>query len=173
MALDGGYPDWFYDKIFNQEKLYNAYIACLINNDGSEGQIIGYIMLQSSRINNSSYIQGLFVEEKYRNMGIAKRLIEEAENYSKKIGSRYIEAEITYNLFRLYSKLGYFVTKSITSSKNIIQKDLEKEKGRNSFIKELQEKAKNFKKTRKEQSVDNQYKNNKFIRKGEKELADD
>ena len=173
MVLDIGYQDWFYNSIFNQEKTYNAYIASLINNDENEDHIIGYIMLESHRNDNSSYIQGLFVEKEYRNIGIAKRLIEEAEKYSKGLGSRYMEADITPNLFSFYNKLGYFVTKAISPSKIRIQKDLEKYKERNNFIESLKKKTKKLKKLGNQGHGDNQHKNGRHSPKGEKEPADD
>ena len=97
-----GYGCWFWNEIFSEEKTYNAYIASVVNGDGEESEIVGYIMLELNKEKTYFFIQGLFVEEKYRHSGIANRLINEAENYSKNIGCKVIEAEVRDYLFGVY-----------------------------------------------------------------------
>ena len=128
MEWDIGYPEWFYNKIFGEEKLYNAYVASLVDDTGNRNQIIGYIMLELSEKRNYSHIQGLFVEEKYRHRGIAKRLINEAENYSKSIGSKRITASVAPRLLRFYNNLGFSISKELGPTNIMILKNLEKSK---------------------------------------------
>lgn len=98
----------------------------MLNSDGTEKEIVAYIMLQLDRTGMSSFIQGLYVEKNYRNKGIAKRLISEAENYSKSIGCKEIKVEMLSHLSSFYYKLGYSACKRITDKKYIISKALEK-----------------------------------------------
>lgn len=130
-----GYGHWIWDKLFSEEKTYNAYVASLLNDDGRENEIVGYIMLELNKRESCSYIQSLFVEERYRHRGIAKKLINEAENYSRSIGCKNIEAEIRYYLFRLYEELGFSIYKKKNDSTYFISKNLE----RNKEIKEYQD----------------------------------
>ena len=58
-----GYPEYIYKNIFSENNSWNAYVACLLNSDGIETEIIAYIMLQLNRSERSSFIQGLYVEE--------------------------------------------------------------------------------------------------------------
>ena len=46
-----GYGYWIYDEIFGERNTYNAYVASLINNDGIESRIVGYIMLELNQKN--------------------------------------------------------------------------------------------------------------------------
>ena len=126
LVQDIGYPDWVYDGIFSDDNKFNAYVAYLLNSDGTEKEIVAYIMLQLDRTGMSSFIQGLYVEKNYRNKGIAKRLISEAENYSKSIGCKEIKVEMLSHLSSFYYKLGYSACKRITDKKYIISKALEK-----------------------------------------------
>lgn len=121
-----GYPEYIYNNIFSENNSWNAYVACLLNSDGIETEIIAYIMLQLNRSERSSFIQGLYVEEEYRKKGIAKKLINEAENYSKTMGCKHINAEMLGHLSSFYNKLGYSIHTKITDHKYIISKDLEK-----------------------------------------------
>lgn len=126
LVWDIGYPEWVYNEIFTEDNKFNAHVAYLLNGDGTEKDIVAYIMLQLNKTGMSSFIQGLYVEEDYRNRGIAKRLINEAENYSKAIGCREIKAEMLSHLSSFYYKLGYSACKRITDRKYIISKALEK-----------------------------------------------
>lgn len=121
-----GYGYWIWDKIFSEENTYNAYVATLLKDDGNESEVAGYIMLELNREKRYSFIQGLFVEEKYRHRGIAKRLINEAESYSKSIGCKNIEAEMRYHLFEFYKDLGFSIYKNKNNSTYFISKNLER-----------------------------------------------
>lgn len=114
--------------MFSQEGAYNAWVASLLNDDGIQSEIVGYIMLALNKRENYSFIQGLFVEEKYRHRGIAKRLVNEAENYSRSIGCIDIKAESRPHLLRFYNKLGFSTYKGISETKYIIFKNLGRDK---------------------------------------------
>lgn len=126
--MDIGYGYWIWDKIFSEENTYNAYVASLLNDDGMESEIVGYIMLELNKRESYSFIQGLFVEEGYRHRGIAKRLVNEAENYSRSIGCKDIEAEMRDYLFGFYSNLGFSIYKKKNDSTYFISKSLERNK---------------------------------------------
>lgn len=98
----------------------------MLNDDGKESQIIGYIMIEMNKEKRRSFIQGLFVEEKYRHRGIAKRLINEAEDYSRSKGCKVIGAEMRDYLFRFYNKLGFSIDKMKNNSTYFISKNLER-----------------------------------------------
>ncbi len=96
------------------------------NDYGIESEIVGYIMLELNKRESYSFIQGLFVEERYRHRGIAKRLINEAENYSRSIGCKNIEAEIKNYLFGFYNDLGFSMCKKKNDSTYFFSKSLER-----------------------------------------------
>lgn len=121
-----GYGYYIWNKIFSKEKNYNAFVASLLNSNGEESEIVGYIMLELNKAKAYSFIQGLFVEEKYRHNGIAKRLINEAENYSKSIGCKVIKAEVRDYLFRYYKALGFSIFKWKNDYTCFICKNLER-----------------------------------------------
>ncbi len=123
---DIGYGYWIWNGMFSEESIYNAYVASLLNGEGKESEIIGYIMLELNKEKRYSFIQGLFVEEKYRHRGIAKRLINEAENYSRSIGCKVIEAEIRNYLFRFYNELGFSIYEKKNDSFYFVSKNLER-----------------------------------------------
>lgn len=125
---DIGYGYWIWDKLFSEENSYNAYVASLLNDDGRESEIVGYIMLELNKRENYSFIQGLFVEERYRHRGIAKRLIDEAENYSRNIGCKDIKAEMRHYLFGFYNELRFSIYKKKNDSTYFISKNLERNK---------------------------------------------
>ena len=121
-----GYGYWIWDKLFSQENSYNAYVVSLSNDYGIESEIVGYIMLELNKRESYSFIQGLFVEERYRHRGIAKRLINEAEIYSRSIGCKNIKAEIKNYLFGFYNDLGFSICKKKNDSTYFISKSLER-----------------------------------------------
>ena len=123
--MDIGYGYWIWDKLFTEENTYNAYVASLLNDEGSESEIVGYIMLELNKRESCSFIQSLFVEERYRHRGIAKKLINEAENYSRSIGCKDMKAEMRYYLFGFYKKLGFSIYKKKNDSTYFISKSLE------------------------------------------------
>lgn len=125
---DIGYGYWIWDKIFSEKNTYNAYVASLLNDDGMESELVGYIMLELNKRESYSFIQGLFVEERYRHRGIAKRLVNEAENYSRSIGCKVVEAEMRDYLFGFYSDLGFSIYKKKNDSTYLISKNLERNK---------------------------------------------
>ena len=128
LELDIGYPNYIYDKIFNEEKSYIAYVASLLNDEGFESRIVGYIMLELNKEESYTLIQGLFVEEDYRKRGIAKRLINEAEEYSKSIACQCMKAEARDYLLKFYRNLGFGINGMKNSSTYYISKNLERDK---------------------------------------------
>lgn len=128
-GIGHGYPKYIYDKIFTSEKSYNAFVAVLLNQDREETRIVGYIMLEINKTMNQSHIQGLFIEKEYRRRGIARRLVEETENYSKRQGIKTISADAKWEVFtKLYRNMGYSIISSQNSVMYRIGKMLEIEK---------------------------------------------
>lgn len=71
------------------------------------GEIAGFIMLQ---ITDEVNILSVAVKKEYRNLGLATKLIEQTENYTKQIGKSIVSLEVNYNnitAFLLYEKLGF------------------------------------------------------------------
>ncbi len=123
--MDIGYGYWIWNELFSEENNYNAYVASLLNDNGSENEIVGYIMLELNKRKSYSYIQGLFVEERYIHREIAKELIHKAENYSRSIGCKNILAEARSYLLGFYKKLGFSIDKKKNDSTYFISKSLE------------------------------------------------
>lgn len=98
----------------------------MLNEDGNESEVVGYIMLALNKEKRKSFIQGLFVAEKYRHKEIAKGLIKEAEKYSRTIGCKDIIAEMNYHLLKFYNDLGFSIYKRKNDSTFWISKSLER-----------------------------------------------
>lgn len=128
-GIGHGYPDYIYNEIFSQEQSYNAFVASLLNKDREEIRTVGYIMLELNKKDRHSFIQGLFIEEEYRKQGIAKRLVDEAERYSKELGFNSITAEARQDVFiDFYRNLGYSIKSKKNSATYWIFKMLERER---------------------------------------------
>lgn len=128
-GIGHGYPDYIYNKIFDKEQTYNAFVALLLNKDKKEIKTVGYIMLELNKRDRHSFIQGLFIEEEYRKQGIAKRLVNEVEKYSKGLDFNSITAEAIQDVFiDFYRNLGYSIKSRKNDATYWIFKALERER---------------------------------------------
>ncbi|MBR1968894.1 MAG: GNAT family N-acetyltransferase [Clostridia bacterium] len=89
--LDAWVPKHFNEKKFS-ESLYGCFNRVMI----CDGVISGFISVSSD-----GYINRLYTHSKYQNMGIASRLLEEAEKWALSMGldSFYLDASITARKF--------------------------------------------------------------------------
>lgn len=71
--------------------------------------IVGYILIRKMA-NNTCLLDGLYVEEEYRNKGIGKSLLTEAISRIKNMNIKYIDINVMYNNIiakHIYEKLGF------------------------------------------------------------------
>ena len=105
-SIDKGFvvKDYFKNVIKNEENILLCY---------EENNIIkGYIYLKQMINNNKKgyLIDGLYVEELYRNKGIASKLIEKALNITKDNGIEVLEINVmsqNKKAIKLYKKYGF------------------------------------------------------------------
>ena len=105
-SIDKGFvvKDYFKNVIKNEENILLCY---------EENNIIkGYIYLKQIINNNKKgyLIDGLYVEELYRNKGIASKLIEKALNITKDNGIEVLEINVmsqNKKAIKLYKKYGF------------------------------------------------------------------
>ena len=98
----------YYEKVLNDNnKLFIA-----VDNDN----ILGYIFMKitdpnkNAEIYKEAIIDALYVEEEYRNKGVATYLIEKTIEYSKNKDAKKISINVIYNneiAKKLYYKLGF------------------------------------------------------------------
>ena len=99
----------FYDNLYlnDNNKLFIA-----VDNDKS----IGYIYLKitepekEAQLYKEVFIDAVYVEEEYRNKGIATSLINKAKEYSKEISAKNISINVLINnekAYNLYKKLEF------------------------------------------------------------------
>ena len=82
--------------------------------------IVGYILIRKMA-NNTCLLDGLYVEEEYRNKGIGKSLLTEAISRIKNMNVKYVDINVMYNNIiakHIYEKLG-FVEYEIKMRKSI------------------------------------------------------
>ena len=71
--------------------------------------IVGYILIRKMA-NNTCLLDGLYVEEEYRNKGIGKSLLKEAISRIKNMNVKYVDINVMYNNIiakHIYEKLGF------------------------------------------------------------------
>ena len=71
--------------------------------------IVGYILIRKMA-NNTCLLDGLYVEEEYRNKGIGKSLLTEAISRIKNMNVKYVDINVMYNNViakHIYEKLGF------------------------------------------------------------------
>ena len=112
-------------KLYGKDKLNRSWVA----QKGNSDKIVGWVAVSvSKRILEptiSARIVSLIVDETYRRQGIAKRLMQEVEQYSETIGCKTLElvqvlGDIPgYEAF--YQKLGY---QNSSETTDIVQKSL-------------------------------------------------
>lgn len=99
----------FYDNLYlnDNNKLFIA-----VDNDKS----IGYIYLKitepekEAQLYKEVFIDAVYVEEEYRNKGIATNLIKKAKEYSKEMGAKKISINVIIKneiAYKLYEKEGF------------------------------------------------------------------
>jgi len=100
--------------LFSWTKIYVAVI---------DKKIIGFIIFYSFLwdTGNKGYIEDLGVDKKYRNKGIAKKLMEKAEIELKKLGVKKILLDVNIKslAINLYKKIDYKKTDYIKMEKKI------------------------------------------------------
>lgn len=101
--------NYFENKYSNKDNI-------LIVAKTDENIIIGYAYCKITtsedgpNINHIALLDGLYVDEEYRNQGVATQLIQKAKEWSKEIGAKIFEIDVATsntNAFELYSKLGF------------------------------------------------------------------
>jgi phosphinothricin acetyltransferase len=103
---------------FSKESSRKAMLKGLEKHPGSiriaelDGKIAGFIIFRPKKLSleESGSIESIFVHKDYRKRGIAKLLLETAEEWFRKKGIRHISATVTNtNLpsMELFSKSGY------------------------------------------------------------------
>ena len=107
--------DYFKNIIKEKENILLCYIE--------DNNIVGYIYLKPLTNNNSKgyLIDGLYVEENYRNKGIGKKLMSYALNECNKYDIEFIDINVLYNneiAKKLYNKCG-FIEHKITMRKDL------------------------------------------------------
>ncbi|MBE6152823.1 MAG: GNAT family N-acetyltransferase [Firmicutes bacterium] len=106
----------FYENIIHDDK--NCILVVEENN-----KIIGYLygFIQNNGdtyINDVAQLDTIFIDEKYRKLGIGNALIEEFKKWTKKQHVKYIELKVcnnNVNAISLYKKIGFVDTKTIMS----------------------------------------------------------
>ena len=71
--------------------------------------IVGYILIRKMA-NNTCLLDGLYVEEEYRNKGIGNSLLKEAISRIKNMNVKYVDINVMYNNIiakHIYEKLGF------------------------------------------------------------------
>ena len=108
------------DNINTDNKIENYYEKVLNDNNklfiAVDNDIAGYIFIKitdpikNSEIYKEAMIDALYVEEEYRNKGIATSLIEKAKEYAKSMDAKKISISvisINENALKLYRKVGF------------------------------------------------------------------
>ena len=98
----------YYPNIYNKDD--NKLFVSIIDNN-----IVGYIFVKLQSIdsidsNKELLIDALYIEEEYRNKGIATSLINKVKEYSKDNNIKYISINVLYkneDAMNLYNKLGF------------------------------------------------------------------
>lgn len=104
-----------YDDKLDKNIIINNYFCNIIKNDLNillgykiNNEIVAYLFLK--KIDNGYLIDGLYVEEEYRNKRIATSLIEEALKILKSKSISNIEINVMFKnktALKLYKKLGF------------------------------------------------------------------
>lgn len=108
------------DNINDNNKIENYYEKVLNDNNklfiALDKNVVGYIFIKISdpskngELYKEAFIDALYVEEEYRNKGIATSLIEKAKDYAKSIGAKKISINVisvNENALKLYYKVGF------------------------------------------------------------------
>lgn len=107
-----------YDETIDENFVVSNYFNNIIDNPNNvllayyiEDEIVGYILIKNLNTNDKvCLLDGLYVEENYRNKGIANQLINEALNISKENNCKYVDINVMYKnelAKEIYKKLGF------------------------------------------------------------------
>jgi ribosomal protein S18 acetylase RimI-like enzyme len=101
-------PENFRNKLMSSHRKEPGGIQVL----ESGGKTIGYIWFSSRKGDFGEYglLHHLFIDEKYRGMGLAERLLKHAEDYFRSRGIKRIKLTVTSTnapAVKLYEKLNY------------------------------------------------------------------
>ena len=117
-----------YDNNINEECIIDSYYESVIDKDNhylyfamEDNQIVGYIygFMQdygNVYINKVAQLDAIFVEENYRNKGIAKALINSFRDWANNKGIKHIELKVcngNKDAINLYHRSGFKDTKTI------------------------------------------------------------
>lgn len=96
-----------YDNTINENFVVNNYFSKMINNENNillvdiiDDKIIAYVFakkIYDESIDIGYLIDGLYVEQEYRNRGIAKNLINEIIKICENNDASYIDINVMYN----------------------------------------------------------------------------
>lgn len=96
-----------YDNTINENFVVNNYFSKMINNENNillidiiDDKIIAYVFakkIYDESIDIGYLIDGLYVEQEYRNRGIAKNLINEIIKICENNNASYIDINVMYN----------------------------------------------------------------------------
>ena len=108
------------DNINDNNKIENYYEKVLNDNNklfiALDKNVVGYIFIKISDPNKNAeiykeaFIDALYVEEEYRNKGIATSLIGKAKDYAKSMGAKKISISVisvNETALKLYYKVGF------------------------------------------------------------------
>lgn len=108
-----------YNDLINEEIEIKDYFKNMITNDNHmllcyevNNEVVGYIFFKYIENDDGKgyLIDGLYVEEQYRNKGIAKELIQFGLNESKKKNVDFIDIKVMYQnkiAIKLYESFGF------------------------------------------------------------------
>lgn len=85
----------------NKETIIGSAVCQIYNTNSLHPHIIKYKTLQSG------YIWGVYIKPKHRNKGLAKKLINECNNYCKEIGCSEVKLWGSIKGIPVYKKCGY------------------------------------------------------------------
>lgn len=111
-TIDENYEVKSYYKNFVNDPNHCLYLAKIEN--VIVGFIYGFIIDYKTNVNKFAKIDALYTEEKYRNIGIGQKLIEEFISWSKENDVKNIEINVcnaNENAKRLYTKNNFKPTK--------------------------------------------------------------
>ena len=113
-----------YDSNISEDYIVNGYFEniyanknnCLLTVKEENNTTIGYAFCKITTSDNGPYIShialvdGLYVNEEYRNQGIATKLIEECKTWAINTGAKMLEINVMVentNAINLYEKIGF------------------------------------------------------------------
>ena len=113
-----------YDRNISKDYVVNGYFENIYANENNclfivkdeNNTTIGYAFCKIITSDNGPYINhialvdGLYVNEEYRNQGIATKLIEECKTWAINTGARILEINVmtgNINAINLYEKIGF------------------------------------------------------------------